>query len=290
MNKFEQERINKYDILSKKFAQPIPVAYVTPLSITTDTCVFVYSCGLGGTNSFNLYMNNPIYDNHYFVTYDKMGHGDNKNKPSQYKKKYLYELDSVVDWATQQFPNRKIYLLGESWGCAINFLYLKKYKNKIAGVINWNMPTTPHSPFKKTAWQTWQFAWRELVTIFTNVNLQLPLEQSHYELLTRNRLLIRAMAMTPQVKNSTKLTLAVWRFMRPSYKFMIRNARNWKYNFLYVQTGQDALMTKKHIKKMEMVADEYHYLKIPTGYHILTMELEESKILYRAVQDFINKK
>ncbi|MCQ3915277.1 MAG: hypothetical protein MJ195_00545 [Mycoplasmoidaceae bacterium] len=78
--------------------------------------------------------------------------------------------------------------------------------------------------------------------------------------------------------------------MRPSYKFLLRNASNPKYNFLYIQSGQDALMCEKHIKNIEAGADSIHYLKIPTGYHILTMEPEESKILYKAIEDFINKK
>ncbi|XQP55421.1 MAG: alpha/beta fold hydrolase [Mycoplasmoidaceae bacterium] len=290
MNRFEQERINHYDLTSREFKFPIPIVYIKPLTENENTCVFIFCCGLGGTNSFNVYMNNPIYNTNYFVMYDKMGHGDNKNKPSQYKKPYLIELDKIVDWAKQQFPNKKIYLLGESWGCAINFLYYKKYENKIDGVINWNMPTKPISPVKKTLWQNWQFGWRELITILTNVNLQLPLEQSHHELLSRNRLLVRAMSMQPSTRNNTRLTLAVWRYMRPSYKFLFRNASNAKYNFLYIQSGEDVLMCEKHIKNIEASADSIHYLKIPTGYHILTMEPEESKILYKAIEDFINKK
>lgn len=290
MNKFEDSRINKTEITTNRFKEPIPVVYVSPITTNDKTCVFIFCCGLGGTNSFNVYLNNPIYDTNYFVLYDKMGHGDNKNKPSQYKKKYINELDCVVEWAKAQFPGKKIFLLGESWGCAVNFVYYKKYGNKIDGVINWNMPTSPKSPQKKSAWQNWRFFWREFITVVTNVNLTLPVEQNNNELLTRNRLLIRAMAMMPQTRNSTKLTLAVWRFMRPSYSFLRKNASNPKYNFLYVQSGQDNLMTARHIKKVEANADANHYLKVPTGYHILTMEPEESKILYKAIIDFANKK
>lgn len=290
MNKFEQERINHYDLMTKEFKFPIPIVYISPLSLTDNTCVFIFCCGLGGTNSFNVYMNNPIYNTNYFVMYDKMSHGDNKNKPSQFKNKYLVELDKVVDWAKQTFPNKKIYLLGESWGSAVNFLYYKKYGNKVDGVINWNMPTTPISPVKKTAWQKWQYAWREIITFLTNANIQLLPDRNQYEMLSRNRLLIRAMAMQPATRSNTRLTLAVWRYMRPSYKFLLRNDSNPKYNFLYIQSGQDVLMCEKHIKNIDMTADANHYLKIPTGYHILTMEPEESKIMYKAIEDFINKK
>lgn len=289
MNKFPLERTNKVNLATAKFKKDIPIVWISPKNENNDSCVFIYCCGLGGTNSFNVYMDNPFYDQHYFVTYDKMGHGDNQNIPSQFKKKYLAELNSVVNWAKNQFPNRKIFLLGESWGCSINFLYYKKYPDKINGVINWNMPTKPHSPVKKTLKQYWQFAWREIITLLTNVNLQLPLEQSHAELLTRNTLLVRAMNMMSSTRNSTRLTLAVWRYMHPSYKFLQKNCNNNKYNFLYVQSAQDNLMTKRDIDKIEKIADAEHFLKISSGYHILTMEPQESVILYNRIKEFIKK-
>lgn len=289
MNKFDDKRIKHCDLVSNEFKFPIPIVFVTPLSANKNTCVFIFCCGLGGTNSFNVYMNNPIYDNNYFVMYDKMGHGDNKNKPSQYKNKYIIELDKVVNWAKRKFPKKRIYLLGESWGAAINFLYYKKFAKKINGVINWNMPTRPISPIKKTALQKWQNAWREIITILTNRDLKLPFDQTQHEHLSRNKMLIRAMALQPAIRNSTKLTLAVWRCMYPSYKFLLKNISNPNCNFLYVQSFQDALMFKKHIENVEKKADSKHYLKIPTGYHILTMEPEESKTLYKAIEGFIKK-
>lgn len=289
MNKFELERTNKVNLVTNKFKKEIPIVWISPRNVTNDSCVFIYCCGLGGTNSFNVYMNHPAYDQHYFITYDKMGHGDNQNKPSQFKRKYLVELDCIVNWAKNQFPNRKIFLLGESWGCSINFLYYKKYFSKIHGVINWNMPTKPHSPVKKTLWQYWQFVWRELVTLLTNINLQLPLEQTHAELLTTNPLLVRAMKMMPSTRNSTRLTLAVWRYMRPSYKFLLRNCNNNKYNFLYVQSGKDYLMIKRDIDRIEQKANVDHFLIVPSGYHILTMEPQESTILYNRILEFIKK-
>lgn len=289
MNKFEQERIYKVNLDTTKFKHPIPIVWISPKIKQDDSCVFIFDCGLGGTNSFNVYMNNPVYDHHYFVMYDKMSHGENKNKASQFKKKYLTELDLVVDWAKQQFPNKKIFLLGESWGCAVNFIYYQKYTNKISGVINWNMPTKPISPVKKTFKENFQYAWKEIFTFITNIDLTLIQSTKQNECLTRNQLLVRAMALRATERSSTRLTLAVWRYMRPSYKFLLKNCANPKYNFLYVQSGQDALMTKKHIDDIEKRADASHYLKIPTGYHILTMEQDESIILYNAVQEFIKK-
>lgn len=289
MNKFEEQRTKRINIDSKTFKHSIPVVFVEPKINNDRTKVFIFCCGLGGTNSFNVYMNNSFYDEHYFITYDKMGHGENKNLSSQYKNKYLIELNEIVNWAKQQFESKEIYLLGESWGSSINFLYCKKFPNKVSGVINWNMPTKAISPVKKTVWQNWQFAWREFFTMITNINLLLPLEQSNHNLLSRNKMLVRAISMQPSVRNGTKLTLAVWRFMKPSLKFLLKKPDKYLNNFLYVQSGQDALMCNKHIRLIESNLGNTHFVKIPTGYHILTMEPEESKTLYKIISDFIDK-
>lgn len=290
MIKFEQERINKVDLNVKSFKYPIPVVYVNPKSINDNTCVFIYIGGLASTNSFNVYMNKPAFDNNYFVTYDRMAHGDNKNKASQYKYKFIRELDAVVDWATKQFSKR-IFLLGESWGCAINFLYQKKYKDKIAGVINWNMPTKPVDPEKKTFKQMYSIAWRHIVTLLFNIECHTPPVQTSQSPLSRNQLLLRAKAMMAGgAQSNTRLTLAVWRYMGPSYRFLKKNASNPNYNFLYIQSAQDALATWKHINKIEQNADDKHYYKMKTGYHILSMEPEESKELFNLILNFVNRK
>ncbi len=290
MNKFENERLCHVNLDTKIFKNPIPIIYAKPKALTDKANVFIFVGGLGSTNSFNIYMNNSLYDTNYFVTYDKMAHGDNKNKATQYKAKYLKELDCVVDWAKNEFGNRPIYLLGESWGCAINFLYQKKNWQKIAGVINWNMPTKPIDPEKKTFGQMFAIAWREFATFLFNVTCYLPPVQESHEKISRNPFLIRLRAMMPKTRSNTKLTLVVWRYMFPSYLFLKKNVNNPKYNFLYIQSGQDALADWKAIAKIEKNADNNHYLKLPTGYHILSMEPVEQHDLYKAIENFTNKK
>ncbi|MCQ2956659.1 MAG: hypothetical protein MJ233_02140 [Mycoplasmoidaceae bacterium] len=114
MRKFEQERIKTFGLASKNFTHEIPVVCVEPKHLTDESVIFIFNGGIGNSIPSCLYMDNIAYDNNYFVTYEKAGHNDNKNKPSQFKKMYLTELDDVVDWTKQQFPTRKIYLLGES--------------------------------------------------------------------------------------------------------------------------------------------------------------------------------
>ncbi len=290
MKKFETDRIVNFNLETKLFKHSIPIVSVKPLNETQDTCVFIFNSGLGGTNTLSLYMNYFAFDNNYFVSYEKMGHGNNLNKPQQYKGKFLKELDCVVEWVKKELPNKKIYLLGESWGCAINLLYLKKYYGKIAGVINWNMPTRIKPPKSLSFKAAWSSAWKEVFTFLFNTELVLPLNENMHKDLTTDPLLLRAIAMFPKARRSSRLAIAVWRYMLPSYLFLLRNGKKEKYKYLYIQSGQDALMTKKHIKKIEAKSDANHFIKLPNGYHILSMDPNYSDQLYKLILEFVGQK
>ena len=127
MNKFKQNQTFYVKLQTKKFVNPIPIVYCVPEIIDRNTVVYIFNCGLGSTNAWNLYMNCPLFQRNYFVIYEKQGHGLNHNKPSQYLKKYIYELDVIIQWTKKFFPQYQIFLLGESWGGSINCLYYKKY-------------------------------------------------------------------------------------------------------------------------------------------------------------------
>lgn len=290
MKKFENERLHKVILETPIFKYPTPIVYANPIAMDKNTCVFIFVGGLHATNSFNVYMNNFAFDKNYFVTFDKLAHGENKNKPSQYIKPYLNELDCVINWAKSEFPGRKIYLIGESWGGAIDLLYYKRFGNKIDGVFCWNMPTKIVNTQKNSFKEVWSVGWRELLCFLTNIEFKLPLNVNHREHLSRNQLLLRVLAMQENRSESSKSTICVWRCMRPSYKFMLKNCNNPKYNFLYIQSGQDALETKKHIKKIEAKADKDHYKRFKTGFHILCMEEKESIDLFKELVKFAQKK
>ena len=290
MKKFEADRVKQINLDTQVFKCPIPIVCVKPLYEDANTCVFIFNCGLGGTNALNLYMNSFAFDTNYFVTYEKMGHGENHNKPSQFKKPFLKELDCVVNWVRQNLPNKPIYLLGESWGCAVNLLYLKKHTNKISGVINWNMPTKVKPPKNLTFKAAWASAWREIVTFFTNKELELPINEEANKDLTTDPILLRAMNIYSHAKRSSRLAIAVWRYMWPSYRFLLKHSKDPKYNFIYIQSGEDALMTKKHIDKIMQRADDQHFVKLEKGYHIMSMEPIESEKLYTEALKFVQKK
>ncbi|XQP55691.1 MAG: alpha/beta fold hydrolase [Mycoplasmoidaceae bacterium] len=289
MLKFAQNRINLYEIKSKEFKHSIPAVIVNPKNISDDSVVFIFNGGIGNSIPSCLYMDNIAYDNHYFVTYEKAGHNENRNKPSQFKKFYLKELDEVVRWTKTQLPNRRIYLLGESWGTAINFVYYKNNKNKVNGTVGWNMPFTIANPDKKSAKELYSIAWRELLTLLFNVECHIPPVQKGQEQFSRDPLFARLLHIVPPSKTNTKINLAVWRYMRPSFKFICKYGRHSLYNFMYVQSGQDVMSNAKKVRKISKKADSKHFTMFPTGYHVLSMEPKESIDLYKLVLKFIEE-
>lgn len=291
MNKFPDERIKLFDLTTEIFKSPIPVLCIKPKNESNNSVVFIFNSGIGQTNSLNLYMNNPFFDDHYFISYEKMGHGKNQNKPSQFKGKYIKELDSVIDWTKKQFPNKRIFLLGESWGSAINFLYIEKNSQKINGVINWNMPTKIINTQKKSFKRVWVSAWKEIATILFNANLILPLEPNHRDPLTQNEMLKRVSIMThsDNASSNSRLTLSVWRYFRVSKRFLIKNCKKDNFKFIYIQTLEDALINHKLIDKLKNISNGNHLIIMEKGYHILSLEPVESNLLFDIIKKYISK-
>lgn len=287
MLKFEDERVERFNFNSSYFSCPIPIVTVKPKNADEKSVVFIFNGGIGSNIPSCLYMNHPFYDNHYFVTYEKMFHNDNKNKPSQFKKKYILELDEVINCIRDKFPGKRIFLLGESWGTTVNFVYYKKHREKVDGVVSWNAPFKIVNGERKPLKEIWKITWREIITVLFNIECVLPPPTQDQLNFSQDKLYSRLLNMVPPVKLSTKTSLSVWRFMRPGYRFLKKYCRNPNYNFLYVQSSQDILEAKRKIKKVEKKADNKHFLRLPTGYHVLSMEPKESFDLYKAVAEFI---
>lgn len=289
MRKFPEQRITSSEIVSKHFKFPIPVVTVKPEIIQDDSCVIIFNGGLNCTNAGNLCLNHSFYDKHWFISFERCAHGNNKNKPSQFRTRYQKELLEVVLWTIKQFPNRKIYLLGESWGSAINFIFYKKHPTLVSGTVNWNMPMRPKDSEKNKGKVVWECAFKELLTLTTNITTYLPVVQKTLNNVTRNPLLLRALSMAPAIKQNSKTTIAVWRYMHSSKFFLFRYAKSKDLNYLYIQSGEDALQDKKITNKLAIKSLPEHFINIPTGYHILALEPVESNQLYKIIQDFIDK-
>jgi hypothetical protein len=114
MKKFEESRTHTELLQTNKYKHPIPIIEFSPVNDTDKTSVFVFVTGLGGTFPFFKILNHSFFDNHYLICYEKMAHGENKNKAQRLPRCFVKELDYVVHYAKTKFPNKKIYLLGES--------------------------------------------------------------------------------------------------------------------------------------------------------------------------------
>jgi hypothetical protein len=114
MKTFEQERTFTEDISVPSFKNKIPCIYFTPKHLTKNTSVFIFVGGIGATLPFTRILNYPFFDEHYLVSYERMKHGNNKNKATRFVMPYVDEIDNIVNYAKIKFPNNKVYLLGES--------------------------------------------------------------------------------------------------------------------------------------------------------------------------------
>jgi hypothetical protein len=114
MKKFEDSRTHIESLQTNKYPHPIPIITFTPSVETDKTVVFIFATGLGGTFPFFKILNHSFFDNHYLICYEKMAHGENRNKAQRLPRCFVNELDCIVNYAKVKFPNKKIYLLGES--------------------------------------------------------------------------------------------------------------------------------------------------------------------------------
>lgn len=291
MKKFPNNLITNLSFQTKRFAYPIPILCVQPAKQFSQSVIFIFNCGLGGTNKWHEFMCLPVFQSNYFICYEKAGHGNNKNKPSQYRRQSIEELQEVILFIRSKYPNKKIYLLGESWGASINFLYLKKYGHQyVNGAVNWNMPYKPIDIEKQSFTQKFSLACKLLFTYIFNIALLEKQTNFIHDKLSQNAVLVRVKKLVASAPMNTKLPLCAWRFMKPSWRFLFKNLHNDSYNFLYIQSAQDILADQKNIDKINLVSkNNKKYLFIQTGYHVLAFEPVESKILNDAIAKFISK-
>jgi hypothetical protein len=114
MKRFEANRANKQMLSISGFKHPVPFVSFSPIKEDKKTSVFLFTGGLGGTLPFVEMMNYPFFDSHYLVSYEKASHGNNLNKPKRFPNFFINELDKIIDKVRELFPNKRIYLLGES--------------------------------------------------------------------------------------------------------------------------------------------------------------------------------
>lgn len=81
-----------------------------------------------------------VFEKDYLVVYfDQRGGGKSdefKDKSMLTTDQLVEDLDDVVDFISAKYPNKKINLLGTSWGGTYGFLYMLKHQEKVNAFIS----------------------------------------------------------------------------------------------------------------------------------------------------------
>ncbi|PIF46701.1 pimeloyl-ACP methyl ester carboxylesterase [Chryseobacterium sp. 52] len=96
----------------------------------------------GGPGAFNVdheFLRNVFEKDYLMVYFDQRGSGKSdewKDKTMLTTDQFVKDLDIVVDYIKNKYPDKKINLLGSSWGGMYGFLYLIKHQDKINSFIS----------------------------------------------------------------------------------------------------------------------------------------------------------
>ena len=126
------------------------------------------------------------------------------------------------------------------------------------------------------------------MTLLFNFSFKDPSPTFVQDKLSQNTLLVRAQKMAPLSGQNTRLLLAVWRSLKSSWSFLIKNINN--DDIFYLQSGQDVMIDWKKINELKQIATEKSFKFIPTGYHVLSFEPNEAPILYETITNFTKVK
>ncbi|MEZ7500829.1 alpha/beta hydrolase [Flavobacterium sp. Arc3] len=96
----------------------------------------------GGPGAFNVdheFYRNVFEKDYLMVYFDQRGSGKSdefRDKTMLTTDQFVKDLDKVVDFIKNKYPNKKINMIGSSWGGMYGFLYLIKHQEKINSFIS----------------------------------------------------------------------------------------------------------------------------------------------------------
>ncbi len=281
MKMFDSKRIEEFlfEVNNDKF----PFTKISPKN-NIEKCdkLVIFLSGLNGNSNFIKYFSNDCFDDVFLISYDPRAQANNKLKPSQKFKKYLSDLDKIINKYLEENQNiKEIYLIGESWGSCLAFLYNKYYPNKVKGTLGWNMPYEIVDTSKKED-NNFMLKLKVVVTLLTWIDTE---EKSILtEEMTNNAALRRLIINSRRLKLSNKVIIASWRSFKKSWKYFLKNKDN--QNFLYIQSKDDILKSKKIFKKIK---SKNNIIFLEEGTHLLSFDINVSNQLFSLIKKFIEK-
>lgn len=134
---------------NKKTTSPIDTEFFIPVEDSNlytrvagnvDKPIIIALHGGPGAFSIDHEFYKDVFEQDYLMVYfDQRGGGKSDaftDKSMLNTDQFVKDLDNVVDYIANKYPNKKINLLGTSWGGTYGFLYLIKHQEKINSFIS----------------------------------------------------------------------------------------------------------------------------------------------------------
>lgn len=282
MNIFEPERIKTSNFKIDNIKHSVPFTIIEPLEINNESKVIVFMNGLNGDRAWMKYFNHKIFDTNFLMSFDQKGQVENKEKPSQFFKRLINYNLKVLDYVSKfsSFKNRKIILIGESWGANCSLFMAKKRPDLFQGFLIWNMPgKIPSRNINSSKKEIMKLSFKTAFTFLTGINTKSII--TFDERLTSNKILIRASRQLWKKNDNNKTSIAIYFSIRPSWKIIIKNKL--KIPFVYIQSMEDIMFNEKRFNKINKNKNIIIFKK---GYHILYLE-DNSLLLGDEIEKFI---
>lgn len=237
-----------------------------------------YIPGLNGNGALVEHISDK-FEGYNVASFDPRAQGENQSKPSRRYKKYLKDINIIINFLKDKLDVNEIYLIGESWGAALAILYDFKYKG-INKVACWNCPykivNSEKVPFKIAFKRNLKM----IITFLFSINTYDDAEFN--EKLINNKIILRAIKVFRRKKISNKVILASWRSFKPAWKIIFNNKIN---NYLYIQSLEDIML---HNDLLEKISNNKNVLMYEKGHHVLLFDNESQENLFKDINNFLN--
>lgn len=287
-DKFQENRLE---------IKPINIGYnldlfiVNPLIQKEDNIVCLFINGLNGDSVMVNYFNYPVFDNKYLITYNNRQHGNNNYKATRNYKVIMNDIKLIIQNIKTLYPNKKIYLIGESWGATLSIHSYYKNINNIDGIFIWNMPRKIINLNQEN--KTNEYEKKSVLISKLFASFLLNINTYSYtifpEILTNNPTLKRLISLKAKKETNNKNSIVVWLSLKPAWKKFFKILKDINgYNIFYVQSDEDALQDKKVLIKLknrfpELIDKNLFFIK---GTHLLSFDNTEAINLF----EIMNKK
>ena len=222
-------------------------------------------------------------DKYLYVSFDARGNEGSSLKPSRFTSKYVNDLRDIVLWVKERYLNKKIVVIGSSWGAAIVLEFAKKYNTLVHKIVGWSIPHRTfgsdnynnglkNSKNKKDSSSLLYMIFAFLIMFLTNINTYIKIKIDHQKT-TTNKLLIRMGRMKKYDLVSTRYIWVVWKSLIGSIKKVKNLNKKSKVKILYIQSLHDSYGDNKVYEFLkENTGNRVDYLLANEFFHALHWE------------------